>query len=158
MKHFEDIQVGDRRELGRHTFNAEEIKRFAARFDPQLFHMDEEAARRSHFGALCASGWHTAAVCMRMIVDANKRLDADMVARGDTPAKIGPSPGFKNLKWLKPVYVGDTISFASEVIEMRPLKSRPGWGLVRNRTTGVNQNGAPVYEFEGVAFIERRGA
>jgi len=157
MKFFDEIKIGDRRQLGKHTFAADEIKRFAARYDPQPFHVDEAAAKRSHFGGLVASGWHTAAICMRTIVDANKRLAAEMIGRGEQPAKIGPSPGFKNLKWLKPVYVGDTIAFASEVIEARPLASRPGWGLVRMRTAGTNQNGVRVYEFEGVAFIERRG-
>jgi acyl dehydratase len=156
MKFWDDIKIGDRIEFGKHTFTAEEIKHFAARYDPQPFHMDEEAARRSHFGALCASGWHTAAACMRTIVDAHKRIAAEMIARGEKPAKIGPSPGFRNLKWLKPVYVGDTISYASEVIEARPLASRPGWGLVRMRTTGTNQNGVRVYEFEASAFVERR--
>ncbi len=157
MKFWDDIKIGDRTEFGKHTFTAEAIMHFAARYDPQPFHMDEEAARRSHFGALCASGWHTAAACMRQIVDTHKRLAAETIARGEKAAKIGPSPGFRNLKWLKPVYVGDTISYASEVIEVRPLASRPGWGLVRMRTTGTNQNGVRVYEFEGSAFIERRG-
>ncbi len=116
------------RELGRHTFTAEDIKRFARGFDPQPFHMDEEAAKRSHFGALCASGWHTTAACMRLIVDYHKRLAAEMIARGERPAKIGPSPGFKNLKWLKPIYAGDTVAFASEVIEMRPSAVAPAMG------------------------------
>ena len=156
MKFFDDVKVGDRRELGKHTFTAEEIKRFAARYDPQPFHMDEEAAKRSHFGGLIASGWHTAAVCMRTIVDANKRVTAEMIGRGEQPAKTGPSPGFKNLKWLKPVYAGDTVSYASEVLDKRPLASRPGWGLVRMHTTGTNQNGVRVYEFEAVGFIECR--
>jgi len=158
MKFFDDLEVGLRRELGKHTFTAEEIKRFATSYDPQSFHIDEEAAKRSHFGKLCASGWHTAAVCMRMIVDANKRLAAEMIGRGEKPAIVGPSPGFKNLQWLKPVYVGDTITFVSEVIEKRPLQSRPRWGMIRNRVFGTDQNGIKVYQFEGIAFIERRSA
>ena len=158
MKFFDDIRLGDRREFGKHTFTVEEIKRFAASFDPQPFHMDEEAARRSHFGALCASGWHTTAACMRLIVDYHKRLAAEMIARGEQPAKIGPSPGFRNLKWLKPVYAGDTVVFASEVIEMRPSASRPQWGVVRMRTVGTNQKGERVYEIENAAFMERRAA
>lgn len=156
MKFWDDMQVGDRAEFGRHIFTAEEIKRFAARYDPQPFHMDEEAAKRSHFGGLVASGWHTAAACMRQIVDTHKRLAAETIARGEKPAKIGPSPGFRNLKWLKPVYADDTISFASEVIELRPLASKPGWGLMRGLTFGTNQNGVRVYEFEASAFVERR--
>ncbi len=158
MRFFDDIEVRWRRELGKHTFSAEEIKRLAQRYDPQPFHVDEDAAKQSHFGALCASGWHTAAVCMREIVDSTKSLAADMIARGEKIANTGPSPGFTNLKWLKPVYVGDTISFASEVIEKRESESRPGWGVVKTRFSGRNQNGAPVYQFDGVVFIERRPA
>lgn len=158
MRFFDDIEVGWARELGKHTFTAEEIKRFASRYDPQPFHMDEEAAKKSHFGALCASGWHTAAVCMRSIVDSTKRMTADMTARGEKVAKTGPSPGFTNLKWLKPVYVSDTISFTSEVLEKRASESRPGWGVVKTRFTGRNQNGVPVYQFDGVVFVERRAA
>ena len=121
MKFFDDFQIGERREFGTHTFVADDIKRFARDFDPQPFHVDEETAKRSHFGALVASGWHTTAACMRLIVDYNKRIAAEMMARGERPARIGPSPGFKNLKWLKPIYAGDTINFSSEVIELRPL-------------------------------------
>lgn len=158
MLFFDDIEVGWRRELGKHTFTAEEIKRFASRYDPQRFHMDEEAAKQSNFGALCASGWHTASVCMRMIVDSTKRLAAEMIERGEKPARTGPSPGFTNLKWLKPVYAGDTITFTSEVIEKRVSESRPGWGVIRTRFAGHNQNGALVYQFDGAVFIERRSA
>ena len=82
MKYFEDIQIGDKITLDRHTFTADEIKAFAQRFDPQPFHLDEKAAARSHFGALCASGWHTAAVWMRMLVDAKRRASVAMDARG----------------------------------------------------------------------------
>lgn len=158
MRFFDDIEVGWTRELGKHTFTAEEIKRFASRYDPQPFHMDEEAAKKSHFGALCASGWHTAAVCMRSIVDSTKQMTADMTARGEKVANTGPSPGFTNLKWLKPVYARDTISFTSEVLEKRASESRPGWGIVKTRFMGRNQNGVPVYQFDGVVFVERRAA
>jgi acyl dehydratase len=95
---------------------------------------------------------------MRTIVDSTKQLTADMIARGEKPAKMGPSPGYSNLKWLKPVYAGDTIAFTSEVIETRASESRPGWGLVQTRFSGRNQNGVPVYQFDGVVFIERRSA
>ena len=158
MRFFEDIEVGWSRELGKHTFNAEEIRRFASRYDPQPFHVDAEAAKLSHFGALCASGWHTAAICMRMIVDSTRQLADEMTARGEKVAQTGPSPGFTNLKWLKPVYVGDTISYTSEVIETRASESRPGWGIVKTRFSGRNQNGVPVYQFDGIVFVERRSA
>jgi acyl dehydratase len=158
MKFFDDMKIGERREFGKHQFSAEDIKCFARSFDPQPFHLDEDAAKKSHFGGLCASGWHTTAACMRLIVDYHKRLAAEMIARGERPAKIGPSPGFKNLKWLKPVLAGDTVTFASEVIELRPSASRPQWGVVRMRTVGTNQKGERVYEIENAAFIERRAA
>jgi acyl dehydratase len=158
MKFFDNMQIGDLREIGKHQFTAEDIKRFARSFDPQPFHLDEEEARRSHFGALCASGWHTTAACMRLIVDYHKDLAAEMIARGERPAKIGPSPGFKNLKWRKPIFAGDTVTFASEVIELRPSASRPQWGVVRMLTQGTNQKGERVYEIENIAFIERRAA
>jgi len=156
MKFFDDVVVGERFEVGRHTFTTDNIKAFARRFDPQLFHLDEAAAARSHFGALCASGWHTAAVWMRLMVEHQRREDAARRARDEPVAVLGPSPGFRELKWLKPVYVGDTITYSTEVIETRASSSRPGWGLMTIRNTGVNQKGEPVISFISVAFVERR--
>jgi acyl dehydratase len=158
MNYFEDIRIGERREIGRHTFMADEIKTFAAAYDPQPFHVDEEAAAKSHFGALCASGWHTAAVCMRLLIDERKRRVAEMQARGEAVGIWGPSPGFRDLKWLKPVYVGDTITYASEPVEARVSQSRPGWGVVAMRHTGANQHGETVYSIVVSAFVQRRGA
>lgn len=156
MRFFEDIKVGDRAEVGRHTFTADEIKKFATKFDPQPFHLDEAAAAKSNFGALCASGWHTASVWMGLMVEHNKREDAAQRARGEPVAALGPSPGFRELKWLKPVYVGDTITYATEIVETRASNSRPGWGLMSFRNTGVNQNNELVISFISVAFVERR--
>jgi acyl dehydratase len=158
MKFFDDIAIGERFDLGSHTFGADEIKAFARRFDPQPFHLDEAAGARSHFGAMCASGWHTAAVWMRLMIDHQGRQDDAMRARGQTPAQLGPSPGFKDLKWLKAVYVGDTISYATEVAATRTSSSRPDWGLVTFRNGGMNQKGEPVISFVSVAFVERRKA
>ena len=156
MKYLDDIQIGAKAELGRHTFAAQEIKTFAARFDPQPFHVDEEAAARSHFGGLVASGWHTAAMCMRFIVEQKRREHEAQLARGEPSAKIGVSPGFRDLKWLKPVRAGDTITYASEILETRPLASRPGWGLLVSRNTGTNQAGELVFSFIGSVFVQRR--
>jgi acyl dehydratase len=156
MRYFDDIALGDRLALGSHTFTAAEIKTFAAKFDPQPFHVDEAAAAHSHFGALCASGWHTIAVWMRLRVLYGRREDAERAARGEVIAKLGPSPGFRELKWLKPVYAGDTIAFASEVVEKRASQSRPGWGLIFARNTGINQNGELAMSFIGSGFVERR--
>jgi acyl dehydratase len=156
MKFFEDIEIGETALFGRHTFTAAEIKAFAAQFDPQPFHLDEAAAARSHFGALVASGWHTIAVWMRLAMLYRRAEDEARRARGEPVAQLGPSPGFRDLKWLKPVYVGDTIAYATEVVETRPSKSRPGWGLAFNRNTGTNQAGDVVMSFIGSAFVERR--
>ena len=158
MKFFDDINVGDRIELGAHTFTAQAIKTFAAQYDPQAFHMDEAAAAKSHFGALCASGWHTVAAWMNLRVQYGKREDAERAARGEAIAKLGPSPGFRELKWLKPVYAGDTITYASEVIGTRPVQSRPDKGLVLARNTGTNQAGELVFSFISYMFVDRRSA
>lgn len=156
MKYFEDLKVGDIREFGSYEFTAENIKRFARRYDPQPFHLDEEAAKRSLFGALCASGWHTGAACMRLVVESNRRDYEQALARSETPVLSGPSPGFKNLKWLKPVYAGDTVAYSSEILQLRESASRPAWGLMISKIIGVNQNGERVFEFESAAFIPRR--
>jgi acyl dehydratase len=158
MKFWEDIVVGERAEVGRYIFTADSIKGFARRFDPQPFHLDEEAAARSHFGALCASGWHTASVWMRLLVEHLRREDDARRVRGEPVAMLGPSPGFRELKWLKPVYVGDTVTYATEVIDKRASNSRPSWGLMSIRNSGVNQQGEAVISFISVVFVERRGA
>lgn len=156
MKFFEDIQVGERIAIGRHTFSAAEIKAFAARFDPQPFHLDEAAAQRSHFGALVASGWHSAVVWMRLMVDQRRRSGEAARARGERVAAMGPALGLRELKWLKPVFAEDTIDYASEVIEARVSASKPGLGLISIRSTGVNQRGEPVISFVSTTFVERR--
>jgi acyl dehydratase len=156
MKYFDDILLGDAFEVGSHRFTAEEIKAFALRFDPQPFHVDEEAAARSHFGGLCASGWHSTSMWMRLMVDYRQRFDDERRERGEPVVQLGASPGFRDLKWLRPVYAGDTIRYRSEVVELRASKSRPGWGLMSLRNSGTNQNGEPVLSFVSTVFIERR--
>jgi len=156
MKFFDDIKIGETAVFGEHTFAADEIKRFAAQFDPQSFHLDEAAAARSHFGALCASGWHTVVMWMRLAILYNRAADEARRARGEPAARLGASPGFRDLKWPKPVYVGDTVRYATEVVEIRPSRSRPTWGLVFNRNTGTNQAGELVMSFIGSGFVERR--
>jgi len=158
MKHLEDIRVGEKVALGVHTFTAEEIKSFAARYDPQPFHLDEAAAARSHFGALVASGWHTGSTCIRFIVQHRLREEEAMRSRGEPVGRTGPSPGFRDLKWLKPVYAGDTITYASEIIETREVNSRPDKGLVFALNTGTNQAGELVFSFVSAIFVDRRPA
>jgi acyl dehydratase len=155
-RYFEDLVIGERTRFGSHTFAAEEIKAFAARYDPQLFHLDEAAAARSHFGALCASGWHTAAICMRLLVDCRRREDEASRARGEPVAQTGPSPGVRELKWLKPVYAGDTIIYQGEIVTLRALNSRPQWGMMTGLNSGTNQHGVLVFSFLGAVLIERR--
>ncbi len=156
MAYFEDMKVGDVRVFGSYHFTKENIIRFAQKYDPQPFHLDEEAAKKSLFGALCASGWHTGAACMRKIVDFNKKVYEEALARGEKLLPSGPSPGFKNLKWLKPVYAGDTVTYSSEITELRESASRPEWGIMFARVTGVNQKGERVYEFDSSAFVPKR--
>ena len=155
MRFYEDITIGERSDLGSHTFEAEAIKAFARKYDPQPFHVDEEAAKRSHFGGLVASGWHTAAVCMRHNVDGKYRDDAALRAGGKLVAASGPSPGVRDIRWHKPIYPGDTITFISEITDKRDT-SRPGYGLVTTSTTGTNQHGDVVYSVSGAVFVERR--
>lgn len=158
MPYFEDIKIGDRRELGSFTFLAEDIKKFAAKFDPQPFHLDEEAGRNSVFGGLAASGWHVAATYMRLTVASFQREAAELAARGEKPIVSGPSPGFRELKWLKPVLAGDTLTYVSEITSKRPLESRPQFGFVGFYNTGVNQRGELAFSFLGSVFAPRRPA
>jgi acyl dehydratase len=158
MRFFEDIAIGDRRELGSFTFTAEQIKRFAAQFDPQRFHLDEEAGRKSLFGGLAASGWHVGSACMKIMVADAQRQDREAAARGEPVAVWGPSPGFRELRWIKPVLAGDTISFACEIESRRTSESRPEWGILQIRNTGTNQRGELVFSYLGAAFVPRRRA
>src|SRR5271154_5819582 len=157
MHFFEDIEIGQRRELGSFTFTAELIKRFAAQFDPQRFHLDEEEGRKSLFGGLAASGWHVGSVCMKLLVADAQRVAKEAAARGERFAVWGPSPGFRDLRWIKPVLAGDTIGFASVVEQMRTSDSRPQWGILQARNTGANQRGELVFSVLATAFVPRRG-
>ncbi|PSH69625.1 dehydratase [Phyllobacterium brassicacearum] len=145
--------IGIEQDLGTHTFSAEEIIAFATKYDPQRFHVDPEAARKSNFGALCASGWHTTAVWMRLNVDDTKSQVQKAIARGEKPPQFGPSPGFENLKWLKPVYAGDTIRFTRTLKRIRALQSRQGWSMMQMSSAAYNQNGDKVLEFDSAALI-----
>jgi acyl dehydratase len=142
---WEDFAVGSMKEFGGHTLTKEEIVRFAGEFDPQPFHLDEEVARQSLFGALAASGWHTCSLVMRMMCDAYL-LDA---------ASLG-SPGLENIKWLKPVLVGDTLRVRMQVLEARVMNSRPSVGLVRSQWHALNQRDEPVLSMEGWGMFRRR--
>jgi acyl dehydratase len=139
MKFFEDIEIGDVTEFGSHTFTAEAIKRFAGAYDPQPFHLDEEAAAAGLFGALTASGWHTSAVMMKLIAAAG-------AADGPDGARLGPSPGFDDLRWLRPVFAGDTLTYRATVTGKHENRSPPGWGLVTSRYEAHDAAGETVME------------
>jgi acyl dehydratase len=156
MRFFEDIVVGQRREVGSFTFTAEDIKRFATQFDPQRFHLDEEAGRKSLFGGLAASGWHVGSVGMKLLVADGQRQAKEIAARGEKVAVWGPSPGFRELRWIKPVLAGDTIVYASEVESLRTSEKRPEWGILQARNTGTNQRGELVFSLLATAFVPRR--
>ncbi|MBV8696466.1 MaoC family dehydratase [Bradyrhizobium sp.] len=156
MFFFEDFALGQRREIGSFTFTAETIKIFAAQYDPQRFHLDEEEGRKSLFGGLAASGWHVGSVCMKLLVADGQRQTREALARGEEVATLGPSPGFRELRWIKPVLAGDTISFASELASLRSSESRPAWGIIEARNTGTNQRGELVFSIIAIAFVPRR--
>jgi acyl dehydratase len=143
--YWEDLQPESVRDLGQVTVSAEEIKKFAAQFDPQPFHLDEEAGRRSLFGGLCASGWHTCSLAMKLTVENFLRDSSSM-----------GSPGVENLRWLKPVYAGDTLSLRHRVLESRPMKKRADVGLVRSVWEMFNQKGEQVMQMEGYGMFRRR--
>ena len=144
---WEDFPVGHQLDFGGMVVTAEDVVAFARQFDPQPFHVDAEAARDSLFGGLCASGWHTCAMAMRMMCD-EYLLDS---------ASLG-SPGIDNLRWLAPVFPGDTLRVRYEVQQARPMASRPGIGLIRSRWQVYNQHGQDVLEMEGWGMFRRREA
>jgi acyl dehydratase len=156
MRFFEEMEIGARREVGSFTFTAEAIKKFAAQFDPQPFHLDEEAGRKSLFGGLAASGWHVGSVCMKLLVADAQRQMKETAARGEEVAVWGPSPGFRELRWIRPVLAGDTISFSSAVEAKRTSEKRPGWGIVQARSSGINQRGEQAYSLLATAFVPLR--
>jgi acyl dehydratase len=144
---WEDFPAGQVREFGHMLVTREAVLAFARQFDPQPFHVDEDAARHSLFGRLAASGWHTCAMAMRMMCDAYL-LDA---------ASLG-SPGLENLKWHKPVFPGDTLSVRLAVLEARPMASRPAVGLIRSSWEVFNQHRDLVLSMEGWGMFKRRAA
>lgn len=144
------LEVGVTVTLGSHRFDAESIKAFARKYDPQPFHIDEELAKNSVFGSLCASGWHTAATWMKYNL-----TNRGPAWTGEGPApEFGPSPGFKNLKWPKPVYAGETVTFTRLVIDHRALASRPGWRLLNTFNGGYDSTGDTVLQFDSPVLIK----
>jgi len=145
--YFEDFVAGQVFKSGRLQVSREQIIEFAAQFDPQPYHLDEEAARKSAFRGLAASGWHTTALTMRLIVDGEFK-----------PAGGILGVGFDELSWPRPVRPGDELHATSEVLEVRPSKSRPDRGVIRVRTTTFNQNDEIVQSYVGNLIVPRRPA
>ncbi|MDY7083037.1 MAG: MaoC family dehydratase [Halobacteria archaeon] len=142
---YEDIETGEVHEFGDYEVTKDEITEFAGKYDPQPFHVDEEQARESMFGELVASGWHTSAMSMRMVVD-------NLLSR---TASLG-SPGVDELRWVKPVRPGDTLSMRVEMLEKRVSEKRPGMGVVKWRWETLNQDGDVVMTLRATGFVGRR--
>ena len=148
----EFLRVGETVDIGTHTFDPESIKAFARKYDPQPFHVDAELAKQSVFGGLCASGWHTAAAWMKCNIETEAVTPA-WQGPGPKP-EFGPSPGFRNLKWLKPVFAGETVRYTRKVLNHRPLATRPGWHVMTIWGEGHDLTGDKVLEFESAALVK----
>lgn len=146
MLYFEDIEIGHRSAFGRYEVTREEVIEFASKYDPQPFHLDDEAAAKTFFGRIAASGWHTCAMMMRMMADNMKNNDQ---------AGLG-SPGVDELRWLKPVYPGDVLRCESEILDKTPSKSRSDMGSYRAKAIVFNQNDEPAMEFILIGLIRKR--
>jgi len=143
--YWEDFKVGDTAPIGERVVEQTEMIGFARAYDPQPFHIDVDAAKRSMYGGLIASGWHTVAMVMRMTVDSYLNESASL-----------GSPGVENVRWLKPVRPGETIRATRKVVETRASKSRPEMGLVKTIWEVFNQDGELVMTMEGYGMFQRR--
>ena len=146
MKFWEDLQVGEKKRFGAYQVTRDEVLEFARKYDPQPFHLSDEAAAKTHFGRLAASGWHTCAMTMAMLVEEGRR---------DPYAGLG-SPGVDELRWLKPVFPGDTLSVETEIVETRASNSRPELGSFTSNVTVFNQYDEPVARFTSIVLVARR--
>ena len=146
MRYYEDLIVGQVQKFGRYEVTLEEVLDFAGKYDPQPFHLSDEEAAKTHFGRISASGWHTCAMTMRMVVDNMGKLQQ---------ASLG-SPGIDEIRWLKPVYPGDVLTCESELLEKRRSKSKPEVGITKSATRVFNQNGDLVMSHVANGMIRVR--
>jgi acyl dehydratase len=146
MLYFEDIEPGNKSAFGGYEVTREEVIEFASKYDPQPFHLSDEAAEATYFGRLSASGWHTAAMMMSMLV--KNMSDIQQAGLG--------SPGLDELRWLKPVYPGDVLRVETKVIDKTPSRSKPDIGSFRSRSTVINQENVPVMTVISIGLIRRR--
>lgn len=154
MRFLNEIPIGDEVELGSHTFSEDEIVRFSKKYDRQDFHMNPERAKDSVFGGIIASGWHTTAIYMKLLVahfksEERRRLDAGLGV-----AKFAASPGFDDLKFFQPIHAGDTVTYNIRCTAKRKLKSRPGWGLLTLLTEVKNQKGELALSMSGYSIMQ----
>ena len=148
MIYFEDLMVGAETDFGSYDVTREEVIDFARKYDPQPFHLSDEAAAKTHFGRIAASGWHTAAMTMGVI--SRRLVEEDQAGLG--------SPGIDELRWKKPVYPGDTITVRGKILEKTPSRSKPEIGSIRTETTVTNQNGELVMSYASIILMRRRPA
>ena len=146
--YFDDIELGDETLFGHYDVTREEVLEFARKYDPQPFHLSDEAAARTYFGRLSASGWHTCAMTMAVIA-------RHVVATRQ--AGLG-SPGIDELRWLKPVYPGDRLTVTGRVTDKTPSRSKPHIGTIRTETIVTNQDGLPVMRYTSIVMMQRRAA
>ena len=146
MLYWEDLEVGTDKTFGTYDVTRDEVLEFARKYDPQPFHLSDEAAAKTHFGKIAASGWHTAAMTMRVTVDALAR---------EAQAGLG-SPGVDELRWLRPVYPGDTLTMHGTIVDKTQSRSKPELGSIRSRTTVTNQDGVDVMTFTSIVLMQRR--
>lgn len=146
MIYFEDLPVGVETEYGHYDVTREEVLEFAHKYDPQPFHLSDEAAAKTHFGRLAASGWHTGAMAMSVVVAYGAR---------HRQAGLG-SPGIDQLRWLKPVYPGDRLTVRGVVLDKTPSRSKPDLGSFRTETVVTNQDGVDVMRYTSIVLIRRR--
>ena len=147
LLYLDDLRVGQRFASGTHALSRDEIVAFAARFDPQPFHLDDAAARETPFGGLAASGWHTAAITMRLLVTSDFDVAGGLVGLG-----------LEELNWPRPTRPGDELRVEVEVLEARRSRSRPGFGLVRTRTTTLNQDDEIAQQLVNTLIVPCREA
>ena len=146
MIYFEDLEIGAETYFGSYEVTREEVLEFARKYDPQPFHLSDEAAAKTHFGRLAASGWHTCAMTMAVI--ARKVVEQEQAGLG--------SPGVDELRWLKPVFPGDTLHVRSKIVEKTPSRSKPQIGSFRSATIVTNQHDVPVLSFTSIVLMRRR--
>jgi acyl dehydratase len=159
MAWFDDMKIGTKIEVGSAVFLEDEMIAFAKRYDPRDYFMDRDAAQLGPFGKLVASPWFVTATWMGIMINNRDRSIYQELSHpspdGDR-AKVGPSPGFVDLKWENPVEAGDRITYSIEVAKLIELKSRPQWGICRNLAVGTNQKGEEVLRFFGQVLMERK--